>query len=69
MGLWARVSGVRVPSLTPIDQALCKGHLVRGEYTESQHEHDGITTDAWQGSVDIVGVTMDSQAGRLAHSS
>jgi hypothetical protein len=36
------------------------GPLVRGEYTELQHEHDGITTDAWQGSLDIVAVTIDS---------
>ena len=37
----------------------CKGQLVRGQYTEIQHEHDGITSDAWQGTLDIVGVTVD----------
>jgi hypothetical protein len=46
----------------------CKGHLVRGEYAEIQHEHDGITTDAWQGSLDIVDATIDVRAGDLAHS-
>ena len=46
----------------------CKGHLVRGEYTQIQHDHDGTTTDAWQGSLDIVDATIDVRAGDLAHS-
>ena len=29
-----------------------KGNLLTGEYTEIKFEHDGITTDCWQGTVD-----------------
>ena len=43
-----------------------KGSLVRGEYNEIKHEHDGVTTDAWQGSVDLVDVPVEAQAGALA---
>lgn len=46
-GLAATLSGI-------VTDGWCKGSLVRGEYTEIQHEHDGVTTDAWQGSIDIV---------------
>lgn len=46
----------------------CKGNLVRGEYTEIQHDHDGTTTVAWQGSLDIIDATIDVRAGDLAHS-
>ena len=41
---------------------------MRGEYTQIQHDHDGTTTDAWQGSLDIVDATIDVRAGDLAHS-
>jgi hypothetical protein len=40
---------------------------VRGEYTQIQHEHDDITTDAWQGSLDIVESKGASPAGEMAH--
>ena len=30
-----------------------KGQLVKGEYTEIQCEHDGITTDCWRGTLDL----------------
>jgi hypothetical protein len=46
-GLIATLTGV-------VTDGWCKGSLVRGEYTEIQHEHDGVTTDAWQGTLDIV---------------
>ena len=46
-GLDATLTGV-------VTDGWCKGQLVRGRYTEIQHEHDGITTDAWQGTLDIV---------------
>ena len=39
-----------------------KGSFVRGEYTEIQHEHDGITTDAWQGTVDFVDASVEAGA-------
>jgi hypothetical protein len=60
-GLTARLSGV-------VTDGWCKGCLVRGEYTEIQHEHDGTTTDAWQGTLDIIGAPIGSEAGELAHS-
>jgi hypothetical protein len=37
-----------------------KGSFVRGTYTEIQHEHDGPTTDAWQGSVSFVDSSSDA---------
>jgi hypothetical protein len=55
-GLVAALTGV-------VTDGWCKGSLVRGEYTEIQYEHDGVTTDAWQGTVDIVDAPVDSQAG------
>ncbi|MFZ2013062.1 MAG: hypothetical protein WAV00_04505 [Nocardioides sp.] len=57
-GLIATLSGV-------ITDGWCKGSLVRGEYTEIQYEHDGITTDAWQGTIDIVEAPVESQAGSV----
>lgn len=30
-----------------------KGNLVTGNYTEIKCDHDGMTTDCWQGSLDI----------------
>jgi len=60
-GLTATLTGV-------VTDGWCKGHLVRGEYTQIQHDHDGTTTDAWQGSLDIVDATIDVRAGDLAHS-
>ena len=58
-GLHAILSGV-------VTDGWRKGSLVRGEYNEIQHEHDGVTTDAWQGSVDLVDVPVEAQAGALA---
>ena len=46
-GLDATLTGV-------VTDGWCKGQLVQGKYTEIQHEHDGITTDAWRGTLDIV---------------
>ena len=60
-GLTARLSGV-------VTDGWYKGRLVRGEYTEIQHEHDGTTTDAWQGALDIIDAPIGSEAGELAHS-
>jgi hypothetical protein len=60
-GLVAKLSGV-------VTDGWCKGHLVRGEYTQIQHEHDGTTTDAWQGSLEVVDSTVGSPAGEMAHS-
>jgi hypothetical protein len=45
-----------------------KGCLVRGEYTEIQYEHDGVTTDAWQGTIDVVDAPVESDAGAMAGS-
>jgi len=61
-GLVATLAGV-------VTDGWCKGSLVRGEYTQIQHDHDGMTTDAWQGSLDIVGASIDVRSGDLAHSS
>ncbi len=58
-GLIAALSGV-------VTDGWRKGSLVRGEYTEIQYEHDGITTPAWQGSVDVVHAPVESQTGALA---
>jgi hypothetical protein len=60
-GLIATLSGV-------VTDGWRKGSLVRGEYTEIQYEHDGITTDAWQGTVDILDSPVESQSGALAQS-
>jgi hypothetical protein len=54
-GLQARLSGV-------VTDGWRKGSLVRGEYTEIQHEHDGTTTDAWQGTVDIIDAPIELPA-------
>lgn len=58
-GLTAALSGV-------VTDGWRKGSLVRGRYTEIQYGHDGVTTDAWQGSVDLVDVPVEAQAGALA---
>ncbi len=60
-GLTATLSGV-------VTDGWCKGSLVRGEYDEIQFEHDGTTTDAWQGSLHVVEATVPSQRGTLAQS-
>ncbi len=61
-GLVATLSGV-------VTDGWCKGSLVRGEYTEIQYEHDGVTTDAWQGTVDILDAPVEARAEALAQSS
>jgi len=58
-GLTASLSGV-------VTDGWRKGSLVRGRYTEIQYEHDGVTTDAWQGSVDLVDVPAEAETGALA---
>jgi hypothetical protein len=60
-GLVANLTGV-------VTDGWCKGHAVRGEYTEIKHEHDGVTTDAWQGSLDIVEAAITSPASELTRS-
>jgi hypothetical protein len=60
-GLVAKLMGV-------ITDGWCKGHLVQGEYTEIQHQHDGVTTDAWRGTLDIVDATVGSEDEELVHS-
>jgi hypothetical protein len=52
-GLVAELFGV-------ITDGWSKGSLVRGEYTEIQYEHDGITTDAWQGTLAVIDPTEAS---------
>ncbi len=47
-GLKAVISGVVIDGWG-------KGNLVKGEYTEIKCDHDGLTTDCWQGTLDIVG--------------
>jgi hypothetical protein len=54
-GLIATLAGV-------VTDGWRKGSFVRGEYTEIQHEHDGITTDAWQGTVDFVDASVEAGA-------
>jgi hypothetical protein len=44
-GLHAVISGV-------VTKGWGKGKLLTGEYTEIKAEHDGITTDCWQGTLD-----------------
>lgn len=60
-GLKATLSGV-------VTDGWCKGGLVRGEYDEIQYEHDGTTTDAWQGALHIIEASVPSQRGALAQS-
>jgi hypothetical protein len=61
-GLKAVLSGV-------VTDGWRKGSLVRGEYTEIQYEHDGTTTDAWQGTIDIVDSAVDVRTDAMAQSS
>ena len=48
-GLDAVITGV-------VTEGWGKGHQVVGGYSEIQCAHDGMTTDCWQGSLEIVGV-------------
>jgi hypothetical protein len=57
-GLKATLAGV-------VTDGWRKGSFVRGEYTEIQHEHDGMTTDAWQGTVIFVESSAASEDGVL----
>ena len=66
--MYVEQTGLTATLVGVVTDGWCKGHLVRGEYTEIQHDHDGTTTDAWQGSLDIVDATIDVRAGDLAHS-
>ena len=45
-GLEAAISGVVIDGWG-------KGNPVHGRYTEIKCDHDGITTDCWQGTLDI----------------
>jgi hypothetical protein len=45
-GLHAVITGV-------VTDGWGKGNLVKGRYTEIKCDHDGTTTDCWQGSFDI----------------
>jgi hypothetical protein len=60
-GLTATLSGV-------VTDGWCKGSLVRGEYAQIRHEHDGTTTDAWQGTLHIVEAPVPSQREAVAQS-
>ena len=44
-GLQAVISGV-------VTDGWGKGNLLKGEYTEIKCDHDGVTTDCWQVTVD-----------------
>lgn len=48
-GLKAVISGV-------IIDGWGKGSPVQGEYTEIKCDHDGMTTDCWQGTLEVVPV-------------
>ena len=48
-GLEAVITGV-------VTDGWGKGHQVVGGYSEIKCTHDGMTTDCWQGSLEIVGV-------------
>jgi hypothetical protein len=58
-GLIANLVGV-------VTDGWCKGSQVHGEYTEIQFEHDGATTAAWQGSLDIDEMPVNLAVGELA---
>ncbi len=47
-GLQAEITGV-------VTAGWGKGQPVTGAYTEIQCEHDGVTTDCWQGTLDVGG--------------
>jgi hypothetical protein len=47
-GLEAVISGVVI-------DGWAKGSPVRGAYSEIQCQHDGVTTDCWQGRLEILG--------------
>ena len=55
-GLQAEITGVVVDGWG-------KGNPVKGQYTEIQCEHDGVTTDCWRGTVAI---TEGASEGRPA---
>ncbi len=47
-GLEAVITGV-------VTDGWGKGSPVKGRYAEIKCDHDGITTDCWQGSLDVIG--------------
>ncbi len=47
-GLEAVITGV-------VTDGWGKGSPVKGRYAEIKCDHDGITTDCWQGALDIIG--------------
>jgi hypothetical protein len=63
--MYVEQTGLRAVLTGVVTDGWRKGSLVRGEYTQIEHEHDGIMTDAWQGSVDLIDVPAESPAGAL----
>ena len=55
-GLQAEITGVVIDGWG-------KGNPVKGQYTEIQCEHDGVTTDCWRGTLAI---TEGASEGRPA---
>jgi hypothetical protein len=58
-GLKATLAGV-------VTDGWHKGDFVRGQYNEIQYEHDGTTTDAWQGTVAFLGSSAKTEVTVLA---
>ena len=48
IGLHAAISGV-------VTEGWGKGRPVRGSFDEIKCDHDGVTTDCWQGSLEVAG--------------
>ena len=46
-GLQAVITGV-------VTDGWGRGKLVKGEYSEIKCDHDGITTDCWRGTLDVL---------------
>jgi hypothetical protein len=60
--MYVEQTGLRATLAGVVTDGWNKGSFVRGEYTEIQYEHDGETTDAWQGSVAFVESSVDARA-------
>ena len=44
-----------------------KGNPVKGQYTEIQCEHDGVTTDCWRGTLAITEGALEGRPAAVAH--
>jgi hypothetical protein len=59
--MYVEQTGLRAVLAGVVTDGWNKGSFVRGEYTEIQHEHDGTTSAAWQGTLSFVDALAASE--------